>query len=204
MIRGGALRVRVTDAGAGVDPRTLVARVDGVRRGVRFAGGIATVDVRGLRRGRHALRFEASDYQEAKNMENVPRILPNTRVLSDLVHDPLSVGLHVRRGREAAALQGFSRVADPRKRIRGLRNKSAPISLVDRGQALEVALDARRELLALGADEPEMRLPPLARPPRRDPLETEPLGEARPLRGHEDRDGRAEQERVDPAHARRF
>jgi hypothetical protein len=40
------------------------------------------VDVSGLRRGRHTLRFEASDYQEAKNMENVPRILPNTRVLS--------------------------------------------------------------------------------------------------------------------------
>jgi subtilisin family serine protease len=82
VIRGGALRVRVTDAGAGVDPRTVVARVDGVRRPVRFAAGIATVDVGGLRRGRHALRFEASDYQEAKNMENVPRILPNTRVLT--------------------------------------------------------------------------------------------------------------------------
>ena len=32
--------------------------------------------------GRHRLRVELSDYQETRNMENVARILPNTRVVS--------------------------------------------------------------------------------------------------------------------------
>jgi len=32
-------------------------------------------------KGRHSLVVTASDYQEAKNMENVARILPNTRTL---------------------------------------------------------------------------------------------------------------------------
>ena len=31
-------------------------------------------------RGTHRLVFSAADYQELKNMENVPLILPNTRV----------------------------------------------------------------------------------------------------------------------------
>ena len=32
--------------------------------------------------GRHTLVFTAADYQELKNMENVPRILPNTTTFS--------------------------------------------------------------------------------------------------------------------------
>ena len=32
--------------------------------------------------GRHALRLQVSDYQETRNMENVGRILPNTRILA--------------------------------------------------------------------------------------------------------------------------
>ena len=36
----------------------------------------------GLRKGRHALRLQVSDYQETRNMENVGGILPNTRILS--------------------------------------------------------------------------------------------------------------------------
>ena len=35
----------------------------------------------GLGAGRHALRLQVSDYQESRNMENVGRILPNTRIL---------------------------------------------------------------------------------------------------------------------------
>jgi hypothetical protein len=35
----------------------------------------------GLRPGRHALRLQISDHQESRNMENVARILPNTRIL---------------------------------------------------------------------------------------------------------------------------
>ena len=36
----------------------------------------------GVKPGKHRLRLQASDYQESRNMENVPPILPNTRVLS--------------------------------------------------------------------------------------------------------------------------
>ena len=79
--RGGAVRVRVADAGAGVDPRSLDATVSGRRRVVRYANGIASVDVSGIGTGSHPLVLTVSDYQEAKNMENVARILPNTRVL---------------------------------------------------------------------------------------------------------------------------
>jgi hypothetical protein len=32
--------------------------------------------------------FTVSDYQEAKNMENVTRILPNTRVLRATIRTP--------------------------------------------------------------------------------------------------------------------
>lgn len=77
--RGGVVRFRVGDAGAGVDPRSLEARVAGARRTVRFSRGVATVDVRGLARGSHELAFSAADHQEAKNMESAARILPNTR-----------------------------------------------------------------------------------------------------------------------------
>jgi hypothetical protein len=35
----------------------------------------------GLGAGRHELRLQASDYQESRNMENVGRILPNTRII---------------------------------------------------------------------------------------------------------------------------
>ena len=78
---GGALRVRVSDAGSGVDPRSMEATVDGTARPVRYSRGIASVDARGLRSGPHDLVFFVSDNQEAKNMENVAVILPNTRAL---------------------------------------------------------------------------------------------------------------------------
>ena len=42
----------------------------------------------GFGRGTHALVFTVSDYQEAKNMENVTRILPNTRVLRATIRVP--------------------------------------------------------------------------------------------------------------------
>ena len=79
--RGGVLRVRVADAGAGVDPGSLEATISGRSRPVRYANGIASIDVTGAGTGSHPLVFTVSDYQEAKNMENVARILPNTRVL---------------------------------------------------------------------------------------------------------------------------
>jgi subtilisin family serine protease len=77
------LQLRVTDRGAGLDPRTLEASIDGRARTVRYdpATRKATLSIGNLAAGRHRLVFRASDYQEAKNNENVTRILPNTRTL---------------------------------------------------------------------------------------------------------------------------
>jgi hypothetical protein len=79
---GASLPVRVTDAGSGVDPGSLHATLDGRAVAVRFRSGRASVSTRGLAHGRHRLVFRASDYQEAKNMENSGPILPNTRRLT--------------------------------------------------------------------------------------------------------------------------
>jgi subtilisin family serine protease len=78
---GGLLRIGVTDAGSGVDPGSLHATLDGRSVAVRFRRGRASLATRGLSHGRHRLVFRASDYQEAKNMENSGPILPNTRNL---------------------------------------------------------------------------------------------------------------------------
>ena len=78
----GWLPIVATDAGAGVDPASTVATVDGRARRTRHTRGRILVDVRGVRRGRHRLTLQVSDYQESRNMENVPRILPNTSRLS--------------------------------------------------------------------------------------------------------------------------
>ena len=82
--RGGTLRISARDSGSGIDPLMIRLTVDGRRRTAQFdAGrGLVTASIRGLRRGRHALKLSVSDYQESKNMENVRRILPNTRRLS--------------------------------------------------------------------------------------------------------------------------
>lgn len=79
---GGALRLRLTDAGSGVDPGSLHATLDGGGVAVRYRRGIATVSTGALRAGQHRVVFRASDFQEAKNMENTGPILPNTRTLS--------------------------------------------------------------------------------------------------------------------------
>ena len=79
--QGGQIVLRAADAGSGIDPTSLVIRVDGEERPGRFAGGVVRISTAGLGKGRHALRLQLSDYQETRNMENVARILPNTRVL---------------------------------------------------------------------------------------------------------------------------
>jgi subtilisin family serine protease len=76
----GVVFVSITDPGAGVDPSTIAARVDGRAVPGTFRGGVLRVRTGTLRRGSHALAVEAADFQETKNMENVVRILPNTRV----------------------------------------------------------------------------------------------------------------------------
>jgi len=76
---GARLRLAVTDSGSGVDPQSLVATVDGKAAAVRYGAGRATVILAEVAGGRHRIAFKAADYQELKNMENVPQILPNTR-----------------------------------------------------------------------------------------------------------------------------
>jgi hypothetical protein len=44
-----------------------------------------TVPVGRLPAGRHRVRLQVSDHQEAKNMENALRILPNTTVIDTTV-----------------------------------------------------------------------------------------------------------------------
>jgi subtilisin family serine protease len=72
----------VADSGSGVDPDSLEATVDGKSIKLTYGRGRVVVDLLATPRGRHRLVLRASDYQELKNMENVPRILPNTRVFS--------------------------------------------------------------------------------------------------------------------------
>jgi hypothetical protein len=80
---GGPVRLRVTDAGSGVDPHTLFGQVDGRATTVGFdaAKGIATIATSGIPAGKHTVRIDAADYQESKNMENTGAVLPNTRTL---------------------------------------------------------------------------------------------------------------------------
>jgi hypothetical protein len=79
--RRASLELAVTDAGAGVDPRSLVASIDGKAVDLRYARGRIAIGLVGAKPGRHRLVLRAADYQELKNMENVPQILPNTRSL---------------------------------------------------------------------------------------------------------------------------
>jgi len=80
--RGGWLRVALADAGSGVDPNSVEATVDGRPRSAVYERGVLRVEVRGIPRGPHRLRLTVADRQEAKNMEDVGPILPNTRVLT--------------------------------------------------------------------------------------------------------------------------
>jgi hypothetical protein len=73
--------VRITDAGSGVDPHLLVVMLDKRTPTTTFdpATGLLTISTDAFAAGTHALAIEASDYQEAKNMESTGPILPNTR-----------------------------------------------------------------------------------------------------------------------------
>ncbi len=80
--RGAHLVVAASDRSSGIDPASIVARVDERELKARFADGRIRIPTAGLAKGRHALRLQVSDYQESRNMENVGPILPNTRVLT--------------------------------------------------------------------------------------------------------------------------
>jgi hypothetical protein len=75
----GIITLAVTDAGSGVDPSELFAFVDGSPSVVTYRNNRASVKAGALSAGKHTIRLVASDYQETKNMEDVLRILPNTR-----------------------------------------------------------------------------------------------------------------------------
>jgi hypothetical protein len=75
------LALAVTDRGSGVDPASLIVLIDGQERIARLAGGTVRIRANALAKGKHTLRFQVSDYQETRNMENVGPILPNTRIV---------------------------------------------------------------------------------------------------------------------------
>jgi subtilisin family serine protease len=77
----GAVLVRVADGGAGVDPRSLRATVDGRSVAVKLSGAVARVNLSETGAGTHRLVFSVSDYQETKNTENTAGVLPNTRTI---------------------------------------------------------------------------------------------------------------------------
>jgi hypothetical protein len=77
--RGGTIRVRITDAGSGVDPSAISVTLDGETEQGAYSRGVLTLSIVPLKRGAHRLVVTASDFQETKNMEDVARILPNTR-----------------------------------------------------------------------------------------------------------------------------
>ena len=83
--RGDPLRVSVTDAGSGVDPRMLRVRLDGKPARYAYRDGVVSVSTTGVAAGSHQLTVRASDYEESKNNENVGPVLPNTRTLTTTV-----------------------------------------------------------------------------------------------------------------------
>ena len=87
--RGGTMTFVATDTGAGVDPQSIFANVAGSSRTPTYAAKgnrtTITVPVGQLPAGTHRVRLQVSDHQEAKNMENVLRILPNTTVIDTTV-----------------------------------------------------------------------------------------------------------------------
>jgi subtilisin family serine protease len=80
---GGILLASASDRSAGVDPRAVFVKIDsGPLLEASYRSGRIRMPIGSLARGRHQLTLQVSDYQECKNMENVPRILPNTTVVS--------------------------------------------------------------------------------------------------------------------------
>ena len=83
--RGTPLVARLTDESSGVDATTIKLLVDGKEKTSSYRAGVLRIPTDDLRRGKHILRLQVSDYQETRNMENVPLILPNTRVLTTII-----------------------------------------------------------------------------------------------------------------------
>ncbi len=84
--RRGEIRLALTDSGSGVDLGSVKARVDG--RTARFTYHRGVLTLHRVVAGQHRVSLTASDNQEAKNMEDVGRILPNTRTFSATLSVP--------------------------------------------------------------------------------------------------------------------
>ena len=78
---GAAVRLSVSDAGSGVDPRSVYAVADARHVAATYSAGTVTVLGITHKLGRHTLAVTVADNQETKNMEDVGPILPNTRTL---------------------------------------------------------------------------------------------------------------------------
>ena len=78
----GRITITATDTGSGFDPSSVIVRLDGRQARAVARGNVVTVSAT---KGRHALVVQGSDYQETKNMENVPPILPNTATVRTTV-----------------------------------------------------------------------------------------------------------------------
>ena len=78
------IRFAAKDAGSGIDPSSIVVKVDGHARDASYANGVISVE-RDISPGSHSVFVSVSDYQETKNMEDVGPILPNTRALRTAV-----------------------------------------------------------------------------------------------------------------------
>jgi hypothetical protein len=76
------VKLALTDAGSGVDAGSIDVKIDGRVPATVFSRGVLQVSGKGLRAGTHRIRLVVSDYEEAKNMENVGPILPNTRTFT--------------------------------------------------------------------------------------------------------------------------
>jgi subtilisin family serine protease len=80
----GFVRVRATDAGAGVDPTSVQAQIDGRLVAATYDARTRIVLVVNSRLapGTHQLRLRVADFQETKNDENRGGVLPNTATLN--------------------------------------------------------------------------------------------------------------------------
>jgi subtilisin family serine protease len=79
---GSPLRLRVTDAGSGVDPGSIVPLIDTTLASFTRRGRVLSLSTARLSAGQHRLLLTVSDYQETKNNENVGPVLPNTRTFT--------------------------------------------------------------------------------------------------------------------------
>jgi hypothetical protein len=82
---GRPIRFAIRDSGSGVDPLSLRVKVRSARVRFTYANGVLSIPTATLGAGQRHVTVTASDYQEAKNMEDVGPVLPNTRILRTTV-----------------------------------------------------------------------------------------------------------------------